>query len=165
MAACTPFLDDDGRLAVEVHVPLRWKDMDAYGHVNNIQVVQLMEEARVAAFGVPAGSGGDAVADPAPLDLTAGAGDGVRAFVSEHRVKYRAQMKYRAKPVRVRVSIDEVKGASVHVGYRMFDGVDDQLLVTATSVMVYVDAETGRPVRLTDAQKAALRGEGIAPQD
>ncbi|WP_273416747.1 acyl-CoA thioesterase [Corynebacterium appendicis] len=158
MATGTVFLDDDGHLAVDVHVPLRWKDMDAYGHVNNIQVVQLMEEARVAAFGVPAGSGGDAEADLAPMDLTAGAGEGVRAFVSEHRVKYRAQMKYRVKPVRVRVSIDEVKGASVHVGYKMYDGVDGALLVTATSVMVYVDAESGRPVRLTAEQKAALTG-------
>ncbi|PNL17391.1 thioesterase family protein [Micrococcus sp. FDAARGOS_333] len=158
MTAATPFLDDDGRLAVDVYVPLRWKDMDAYGHINNIQVVQLMEEARVAAFGVPVGSGSDAEAGPAPLDLTAGAGEGVRAFVSEHRVKYRAQMKYRAKPVRVRVSVDEVKGASVHVGYKMHDGVDDALLVTATSVMVYVDAETGRPMRLTDEQKKALTG-------
>lgn len=158
MAPGTVFLDDDGHLAVDVHVPLRWKDMDAYGHVNNIQVVQLMEEARVAAFGVPVGSAGDAEAEPAPMDLTAGAGEGVRAFVSEHRVKYRAQMKYRMKPVRVRVSIDEVKGASVHVGYKMYDGVDDSLLVTATSVMVYVDAESGRPVRLTAEQKAALTG-------
>ncbi|WP_346243023.1 acyl-CoA thioesterase [Micrococcus luteus] len=40
--------------SVEVRIPLRWADMDAYGHVNNIAVVQLLEEARVAAFGVPA---------------------------------------------------------------------------------------------------------------
>ena len=35
--------------SVEVRIPLRWADMDAYGHVNNIAVVQLLEEARVAA--------------------------------------------------------------------------------------------------------------------
>ena len=42
---------------VEVRVPLRWADMDAYGHVNNVAVVQVLEEARVAAFGVPANTG------------------------------------------------------------------------------------------------------------
>ena len=32
----------------EVLVPLRWSDMDAYGHVNNVQFVRLLEDARVA---------------------------------------------------------------------------------------------------------------------
>ena len=32
--------------SVEVRIPLRWADMDAYGHVNNIAVVQLLAEMR-----------------------------------------------------------------------------------------------------------------------
>ncbi|HIZ99270.1 MAG TPA: thioesterase family protein, partial [Candidatus Janibacter merdipullorum] len=31
-------------------VVLRWGDMDAYGHVNNVQYHRLLEEARVRAF-------------------------------------------------------------------------------------------------------------------
>ena len=31
-------------------VPLRWSDMDAYGHVNNVQYLRLLEEARITAF-------------------------------------------------------------------------------------------------------------------
>ena len=27
-------------------VPLRWSDMDAYGHVNNVQFLRLLEDAR-----------------------------------------------------------------------------------------------------------------------
>ena len=49
---------------LRVQVPMRWGDMDAYGHVNNIAVVQLLEEARVAAFGVPASARPDR---PGPL--------------------------------------------------------------------------------------------------
>ncbi|MGL5850524.1 MAG: acyl-CoA thioesterase, partial [Phycicoccus sp.] len=30
-----------------VEVPLRWSDMDAYGHVNNVQFLRLLEDARV----------------------------------------------------------------------------------------------------------------------
>ena len=30
--------------------PLRWSDMDAYGHVNNARFLTLYEEARVALF-------------------------------------------------------------------------------------------------------------------
>ena len=33
-----------------VHVPLRWSDMDAYGHVNNVQFLRLLEDARVTGF-------------------------------------------------------------------------------------------------------------------
>ena len=33
-----------------VDVPLRWSDMDAYGHVNNVQFLRLLEDARVVGF-------------------------------------------------------------------------------------------------------------------
>ena len=39
---------------IEVLVPMRWGDMDAYGHINNVQIVRMLEEARIAAFGPPA---------------------------------------------------------------------------------------------------------------
>ena len=143
--------------SVEVRIPLRWADMDAYGHVNNIAVVQLLEEVRVAAFGVPANTGAGGGQAP-PIDLLEGVAPGVRTFISEHTVKYRAQMPYRPVPLRVVVSVDAVKAASVHVGYALHDGVDDTLCATATSVMVFVDGQTGRPVRISPEQRAALAG-------
>lgn len=142
---------------VEVRVPLRWADMDAYGHINNIAVVQLLEEARVAAFGVPANTGAGGGGTP-PINLLEGVPEGVRTFVSEHAVKYRAQMPYRPVPLRVRVGVAAVKAVSVEVRYELHDGVDDTLCATATSVMVFVDGRTGRPVRLTAEQRAALAG-------
>lgn len=38
---------------LRVEIPMRWGDMDAYGHVNNVNLIRLMEEARIAGFGVP----------------------------------------------------------------------------------------------------------------
>ncbi|MDH4608927.1 thioesterase family protein [Pseudomonas sp. BN102] len=32
------------------HIPVRWGDMDSYGHVNNTLYIQYLEEARVACF-------------------------------------------------------------------------------------------------------------------
>ncbi|ERI52968.1 acyl-CoA thioesterase [Pseudomonas sp. AOB-7] len=32
------------------HIPVRWGDMDSYGHVNNILYMQYLEEARIAWF-------------------------------------------------------------------------------------------------------------------
>ena len=39
-----------------VLLELRWGDMDAYGHVNNVTQLRLLEEARVRAFGSPTAS-------------------------------------------------------------------------------------------------------------
>lgn len=54
-----PLLTDFTRVLLE----LRWGDMDAYGHVNNVTQMQLLEEARVRALGSPTQSR-DAVAVP-----------------------------------------------------------------------------------------------------
>ena len=32
------------------HVSLRWSDMDAYAHINNVQFLRLLEDARVIGF-------------------------------------------------------------------------------------------------------------------
>ena len=54
-----------------VHVPARWGDMDAYGHVNNVAILSVMEEARVALFGPPPSSGQKpAVAPQPPIPLS-----------------------------------------------------------------------------------------------
>ncbi|AAT89120.1 conserved hypothetical protein [Leifsonia xyli subsp. xyli str. CTCB07] len=37
---------------MRLHVPikLRWSDLDAYGHVNNAEMLRLLEQARIEAF-------------------------------------------------------------------------------------------------------------------
>ena len=40
-----------GESGLTVQVPPRWGDMDAYGHVNNVAILSLLEEARIAVFG------------------------------------------------------------------------------------------------------------------
>ncbi len=39
--------DDKGRLIHSCELPVRWGDMDAYGHVNNAVYLRYLEEARV----------------------------------------------------------------------------------------------------------------------
>ena len=138
-----------------IEIPLRWGDMDAYGHINNVQIVRLMEEARVMVFGVPSGTGQLDETSPQPrINLLAGVDDGVMTLISDHTVKYRRQLPYRGTPIRVEVGVAKVKGASVEIYYRFYD--DDVVAVQATSTMVFVNEETGMPVRLTDQQRAAL---------
>src|SRR5690625_2836090 len=98
---------------IAIDIPLRWGDMDAYGHINNVEIVRLMEEARVITFGIPSGTGHiDGTNPPAHIDLLAGVGDEVMTLISEHTVKYRRQLPYRGLPVRVEVGVEKVKGRS-----------------------------------------------------
>ena len=140
---------------IALEIPLRWGDMDAYGHINNVQIVRLMEEARVIAFGIPSGTGTLDAKTPTPyVNLLAGVGDSVMTLISEHTVKYRRQLPYRGLPVRVDIGIDKVKGASVEIFYAFYDG--DDIAVNATSTMVFVSKDSGRPVRLSEQQRAEV---------
>lgn len=138
-----------------IDLALRWGDMDAYGHINNVQIVRLMEEARVIVFGIPSGTGDLDVNTPEPnVNLLAGVEDGVMTLISEHTVKYRRQLPYRGLPVRVDVGVEKVKGASIEIFYTFYDGED--VAVQATSTMVFVRESTGRPVRLNEQQRAEV---------
>lgn len=39
--------EDKGKLLHQCDIPVRWGDMDAYGHVNNALYIRYLEEARV----------------------------------------------------------------------------------------------------------------------
>lgn len=138
-----------------IDIPLRWGDMDAYGHINNVQIVRLMEEARVIVFGIPSGTGQIDGTNPQPhMNLLAGVEDDVMTLISEHTVTYRRQLPYRGLPVRVEVGVEKVKGASIEIFYTFYD--EDVVAVQATSTMVFVSETTGMPVRLNEQQRAEV---------
>jgi acyl-CoA thioester hydrolase len=40
-------IPDEKRLVHEMHIPIRWGDMDAMGHVNNVSYFRYLETARI----------------------------------------------------------------------------------------------------------------------
>ncbi|MET1034992.1 MAG: thioesterase family protein, partial [Arthrobacter sp.] len=64
---------------------MRWGDMDAYGHINNVQIVRILEEARIAAFGPPRGSGLPGIEPPVPLFNEVP--EGTLALIVEHKIR------------------------------------------------------------------------------
>ena len=139
-----------------IDVPLRWGDMDAYGHVNNVQVVRIMEEARVAAFGPPAGTGEAGFEAPVPVFTELP--EGTQALVAENHVKYRSPLAYRTVPARVEIWIEKVAAASLTVGYAIRDGVDGRLCAEASTVLAFFHEPTGRLLRISAEQRELLRG-------
>jgi acyl-CoA thioester hydrolase len=145
---------DDGAGRLVLRVPMRWGDMDAYGHINNVEVVRILEEARVHAFGPPAGTGLPGVDVDLPIfnDLP----EGTQALVVEHRVKYLAPLNYRNVPARIEVWISAFKGASLTVAYAIFDPVTDAKCVIAETVLAFFNPGLGSLLRLSAEKKALL---------
>ncbi|MFZ3452933.1 acyl-CoA thioesterase [Arthrobacter sp. 7Tela_A1] len=141
--------------AIRVKVPMRWSDMDAYGHVNNVEVLRMLEEARILAFGPPAGTGAPGVRPPVALfDSVPGH---VQSLVSEHRVKYLAPLEYRNVPADVDLWISSVKGASLAISYRVSDPVTGTACIKAETTLAFVDAVSGRLLRVSEEQRVLVR--------
>ncbi|MEZ2389360.1 acyl-CoA thioesterase [bacterium RCC_150] len=141
---------------------MRWGDMDAYGHINNVQIVRMLEEARIAAFGPPAGAGLPGV-EP-PVSIFNNVEDGVMTLVVEHKVRYVRTLEYRNIPATVDIWVGAVKGASFDLHYVIKDPVTGEDCVKASTHLAFVDESTGRVRRLTPEQKEQLRSlEFVAP--
>ncbi|WP_369056051.1 MULTISPECIES: acyl-CoA thioesterase [Kineococcus] len=122
---------------------LRWADMDAYRHVNNVALMRLLEEARVRAFGVPADDGS------APMLATG-------MVVARHEVDFTAPLDYRTEPVAVDLWVHAVGGASFRVGYEVLEPDGSRVYARASTTCVSYDFATGRPRRLREDERARL---------
>ena len=139
-----------------VHIPLRWGDMDAYGHINNVTLLQILEEARIAVFGAPPSSGkGSALA---LIPLFSELEEGTQALVAENHIKYRAQLEYRGEPVRIEVRLTAVTPATVTVTYEVFDPVTGTHCVSGSTVLAFYHSTHQRLTRLTRYQRELLTG-------
>lgn len=135
-------------MRVHVQIPLRWGDLDAYNHVNNVQMMRILEEARVRAFWAP--EVGEAL--PTAV-LVATAGSDTITMIAGHVVEYVAAVEYHRDPLDIQLWISAVGGASAEISYEVYS--QGMLVVRAESTMVFVDAATQRPRRISDEERAA----------
>ncbi|MFG3287607.1 acyl-CoA thioesterase [Streptomyces sp. NPDC048179] len=116
--------------------PLRWSDMDAYGHVNNAVFVRYLEEARIDWLFRP------------DKEFKQG------SVVARHEIDYKRQLVHRHHPVDIELWVTEIRAASFTVTYEVKDA--DLVYVTASTVVVPFDFETGRPRRITADERDFL---------
>lgn len=133
------------------HVPLRWSDLDSYGHVNNTVYLRYLQEARVDMLYVHAPRRG-------AEELTGG------MVVRRHEISYRAPIRYvrgvdRPAPIRVETWVTAVRAASFDLGYEILElnsHGDRQVFAVASSTLVPYDFNAGRPRRIRPAERAVL---------
>lgn len=147
---------------IRVNVPMRWSDMDAYGHINNVEILRMLEEARILAFGPPGGTGAPGTEPPIALFNSVPAN--TQSLISEHRVKYLAPLEYRNIPADVDVWVSSVKAASLGISYLVSDPVTGAPCVKAETVLAFVDGASGRLLRVSAEQRELIRpwaGESV----
>ena len=138
---------------IHVPIPLRWSDFDAYAHVNNAEMLRLLEEARIQAFWRP--DEGGVGSDTAVLDARPGAK--VISLIARQEIEYLAPIPYMRAPIDIEMWIGRIGGASLEICYELYSpaGVTPRVLFTkAATTLVMVTAATGRPQRITDELRA-----------
>lgn len=142
-----------GGLRVHVPIHLRWGDLDAFNHVNNVAMLKILEEARVRALWKDEGVD----AFPTAVISVEGTG-GVGTLIARQEIEYLAPVPYRREPLDVQMWFGKIGGSSIEVCYEVFSPLSDTqqtLYARASSAVVLVDAHTFRPVRLSERMRAA----------
>ncbi len=133
------------------HCPLRWSDMDAFGHVNNAVFLRYLEEARI-----------DLTFRRAP-----GRGEGSLAagsVVARHEIDYLRPLPHGYEPVTIETWVTKIGAATITYAYEIKD--DAQVYARASTVVVPYNLAEGRPRRLTPQERAffeAYRDEPAVP--
>ncbi len=125
---------------------VRWDDMDAFGHVNNVTFFAYMQEARTGML-----FAGEA-ADHIP-DLIKG------VVVARHEIDYRRPLEWRPEPIEVDVWTTEIRSSSFTLRYEMRDQLAQPkpvVLAEALTVLVPFDLKAGRPRRVSASERHFL---------
>lgn len=147
-----------------LHVPiaLRWSDFDAYAHVNNAEMLRLLEEARIQAFWRP--DDGASGHPTAVLDARPGAE--TISLIARQEIEYLRPIPYMRSPIDIELWVGHVGGASLLICYELYspEGVEPRILYTkAATTLVMVNAATGSPQRITDDLREVMAPYVEAP--
>ena len=127
-----------GQLA-RVPIRVRWRDLDAYNHVNNSTFLTYLEEARLAWL---SGIDGEWI--------NAGSGP----VLAASQINFLAQIEWPADIV-VEIDCAKIGNSSLTLGHRITSADGSKLHSDGSVVMVWVNPTDGRPVSLPTAVRAA----------
>lgn len=121
---------------IRMPLSVRWRDLDAFNHVNNSQYFSFLEEARLCwMMGLPG----------------QGLEDDVAPVVAAAHLNYRRPIAWPAALV-VELFVERLGNTSVSLGHRITDAADPAALYCdGHVVMVWIGRQTGRAAALPPA--------------
>ncbi|MET0289734.1 MAG: thioesterase family protein [Pseudoxanthomonas sp.] len=143
MSNASPPTDAPHPVLTRIPISLRWRDMDAYGHVNNAKYISYLEEARVRWL--------HAVMKGARM------GSGISPVVANTNVNYRRSITWPGE-IMVELFVERLGNSSVTIGHRITDVEDESVLYSdGNVVVVWIDTATGKSAPIPDAVRDASR--------
>jgi len=120
--------------------------MDAYGHVNNVQFLRLLEDARVIGF--------HEWFDQDRSLLSEG------VVVARHEIEFLAPLDFRHAPISVDMWATQISGSSFNLAYEVRDPteVGITMYARAETKLVAYDFVTASPRRLRPDEREVLKG-------
>ena len=126
-------MSDDAPPALYRHeLAPRWRDLDAFNHVNNSNFLTYLEEARIQWFA--------SLRKPWVTDESA-------PLLAAVHINYKAPVPYPSELV-VDLLAEKVGSTSVTIGHRIVDASSGLLHADGYVVMVWIDRASGKPVPL-----------------
>ena len=125
---------------IQVAMPVRWRDLDAFNHVNNSKYLSYLEEARLQwMLGIP-GQGMD---------------EHVAPVVAAAHLNYRRPIEWPNEVV-IELFVERLGNTSVSIGHRIGAAGDaDVTYCDGNVVLVWIDRDSGRAAPLPDAVREA----------
>jgi len=123
----------------EKKIEIRWRDLDAFGHVNHIVFLTYLEEVRDEWLGRSLG-------DPALV---------WSYVIARVEIDYRRELRLEDDSVVARCALDRVGTSSVHTREAVLTS-GGEVAAEAHAVLVARDESTGRSRPLTGAERSAL---------
>ena len=140
--------------SLNVPIQMRFFDQDQYGHINNVQMMRYFEDARVRLTASPIKADAE---HSIPEDTTFRESVGKNRTVVVHQsIDYKEQLFFRQEPVYVRTWISRVGGSSFTISYSLQEEDGSHVYAQGESVIVIMDPDTGKSMKLTDDHKALL---------
>ena len=129
--------------AIETVVPLRWRDMDAYGHVNHAVYLTYLEQGRDAALS----------------QLLRDAPGEVGYVVARVAIDYRRELRLADGPVVVSCRVTTVGSSSARTRETIVTA-EGELAAEAEAVVVKSDREARRSRPWSDEEREAFAAAG-----
>jgi len=126
-------------MSYETILDVRFRDIDAMGHVNNAVYATYAEQARANYF-----------ADVLDEDLSA-----ISSVLARIEIDYHRPVELGDGPVTVEVSVPRLGESSLPMEYEIRT-VDDELAASIESVQVAYDREAGESVPIPDAWRETI---------
>lgn len=131
-----------------IEQPIRWGDMDALGHVNNVEFFRYFESGRIAYVD----------------DLLPDAKLSNNTILADIQCAFRRQLHY-PQVVEVGTRVARIGNSSLQLTCAVFVKGDPEPAATGRAVIVWFDFTTQRPARLPDHLRSRIAALEVIPPE